>query len=167
MRGSETGTDQPQGDSVRLAEPDEGDIDAGHSVLDVYRDGTALHVRVPELADPADPCLWKKPQPTGFLVKALREGMASLADAPLAHLMARGEAGTRRLAALGLPPGTLSPAQDHSCRACMGEGLWLVWGPPGTGRTTVLKRAISDLVARDYRIHKELRASASLAANVS
>ncbi|MFD8910394.1 AAA domain-containing protein [Streptomyces sp. NPDC059575] len=93
-----------------------------------------------------------KPQPTGFLVKALREGMASLADAPLAHLMARGEAGTGRLAPIGLPPGTLLPAQDHAYRACMGEGLWLVWGPPGTGKTTVLKRAISDLVARGKRV---------------
>ncbi|QES43598.1 hypothetical protein DEJ49_23760 [Streptomyces venezuelae] len=152
VRGSEAGTDQLQGDSLRLAGPDESDIDAGHSVLDVYKDGTALRVRVPEFADPADPCLWMKPQPTGFLVKALREGMASLADAPLAHLMARGEAGTGRLAATGLPPGTLLPAQDRAYRACMGEGLWLVWGPPGTGKTTVLKRAISDLVARGKRV---------------
>lgn len=109
VRGSETGTDQLQGASLRLAGPDEGDIGAGHSVLDVYRDGTALRVRVPEFADPADPCLWMKPQPTGPLVKALREGMASLADAPLAHLMVRGEAGTGRLAAIGLPHGTLLP----------------------------------------------------------
>ncbi|MFI5628389.1 AAA domain-containing protein [Streptomyces sp. NPDC051664] len=93
-----------------------------------------------------------KPQPTGFLVQVLRDGLASLTDAPLAHLMARGDAGAGRLAPVGLPPGTLLPAQDCAYRACTGEGLWLVWGPPGTGKTTVLKRAISDLVARGKRV---------------
>ncbi|MFB7497146.1 AAA domain-containing protein [Streptomyces sp. NPDC056161] len=152
MRGSEIGTDQLQGDSLRLAGPDEDGVDAGHSVLDVFKDGTALRVRVPEFADPADPHLWMKPQPTGFLVKALREGVAALTEAPLAHLMARGEAGTGRLAPTGPPPGALLPAQDLAYRACTGEGLWLVWGPPGTGKTTVLKRAIGDLSARGKRV---------------
>ena len=152
VRGSDIGTDQLQGDSLRLAGPDEGGVDAGHSVLDVFKDGTALRVRVPEFADPADPHLWMKPQPTGFLVKALREGLAALTDAPLAHVMARGEAGTGRLSPVGLPPGVLLPAQSLAYRACMGEGLWLVWGPPGTGKTTVLKRAIGDLIASDKRV---------------
>ncbi|MFI7308619.1 AAA domain-containing protein [Streptomyces hygroscopicus] len=152
VRGTDITTDQLQGDSLRLAGPDEGGVDAGHSVLDVFKDGTALRVRVAEFADPADPHLWMKPQPAGFLVKALREGLAALTGAPLAHLMARGEAGTGRLAATGLPPGVLLPAQDLAYRACTGEGLWLVWGPPGTGKTTVLKRAIVDLMARGKRI---------------
>ncbi|MEV8067291.1 AAA domain-containing protein [Streptomyces sp. NPDC085995] len=152
VRGSEVGTDQLQGDSLRLAGPDEDGVDAGHSVLDVFKDGTALRVRVPEFADPADPHLWMKPQPTGFLVKALREGLAALTDAPLAHLMARGEAGTGQLAPTGPPSDVLLPAQNLAYRACTGEGLWLVWGPPGTGKTTVLKRAIGDLIARGKRV---------------
>ncbi|MCX5204214.1 AAA domain-containing protein [Streptomyces sp. NBC_00237] len=152
IRGSDIGTDQLQGDSLRLAGPDESGVDAGHSVLDVFKDGTALRVRVPEFADPADPHLWMKPQPMGFLVKALREGLAALTDAPLAHLMARGEAGTGRLAEVGPPPSVLLPAQSLAYRACMGEGLWLVWGPPGTGKTTVLKRAIGDLIASGKRV---------------
>ncbi|MGW4075150.1 AAA domain-containing protein [Streptomyces asiaticus] len=152
VRGTDITTDQLQGDSLRLAGPDESGVDAGHSVLDVFKDGMALRVRVAEFADPVDPHLWMKPQPAGFLVKALREGLAALTGAPLAHLMARGEAGTGRLAAAGLPPGVLLPAQDLAYRACTGEGLWLVWGPPGTGKTTVLKRAIVDLMARGKRI---------------
>lgn len=152
VRGSDIATDQLQGDSLRLAGPDEGDVDAGHSVLDVFKDGTALRVRVAEFADPSDPQLWVKPQPTGFLVKALRDGMASLTEAPLAHVMARGEAGAGRLAPSGGRAGVLLPAQDLAYRACTGEGLWLVWGPPGTGKTTVLRRAIGDLVARGKRI---------------
>ncbi|UQA97445.1 hypothetical protein [Streptomyces halobius] len=51
--GSDVGTDQLQGDGLRLAGPDESGVDAGHSVLDVFKDGTALPVRVPEFADPA------------------------------------------------------------------------------------------------------------------
>jgi len=152
VRGSDVAADQLQGDSLRLAGPDESEVDAGHSVLDVFKDGTAVRVRVAEFAAPRDPHLWMKPQPTGFLVKALREGMAALTNAPLAHLMARGEAGSGNLAAMGAPSGVLSPAQDHAYRACTGEGLWLVWGPPGTGKTTVLKRAIGDLTTRGKRV---------------
>ncbi|MEU2316030.1 AAA domain-containing protein [Streptomyces albidoflavus] len=152
VRGSDIATDQLQGDSLRLSGPDESAVDAGHTVLDVFKDGTALRVRVAEFADPDDPHLWMKPQPTGFLVKALREGLAKLTDAPLAHQMARGEAGAGRLAPTGPATGTLSPAQDSAYRACTGEGLWLVWGPPGTGKTTVLKRAIGDLAAKGKRV---------------
>ncbi|QDY79021.1 AAA domain-containing protein [Streptomyces qinzhouensis] len=152
VRGSEIGTDQLQGDNLRLAGPEESGVDAGHSVLDVFKDGTALRVRVPEFADPSDPHLWMKPQPMGFLVKALREGMAALTDAPLAHLMVRGEAGAGRLAPAGPPSSVLLPAQELAYRACTGEGLWLVWGPPGTGKTTVLKRAIGDLMAHGKRV---------------
>lgn len=152
VRGSDVATDQLQGDSLRLAGSDESEVDAGHSVLDVFKDGTAVRVRVAEFADTRDPHLWMKPQPTGFLVKALREGMAALTNAPLAHLMARGEAGSGNLAATGAPSGVLLPAQDHAYRACTGEGLWLVWGPPGTGKTTVLKRAIGDLTTRGKRV---------------
>ncbi|MCL7492721.1 AAA domain-containing protein [Streptomyces sp. MCA2] len=152
VRGSDAGTDQLHGDGLRLAGAEENGVDAGHAVLDVFKDGTALRVRVAEFADPPDPHLWMKPQPTGFLVKALREGMAGLTEAPLAHLMARGEAGAGRLAPTGVPGDVLMPAQGLAYRACTGEGLWLVWGPPGTGKTTVLKRAIGDLVARGKRI---------------
>ncbi|BDH14877.1 hypothetical protein HOK021_60560 [Streptomyces hygroscopicus] len=152
VRGSDAGTDQLHGDGLRLAGAEENGVDAAHAVLDVFKDGTALRVRVAEFADPPDPHLWMTPQLTGFLVKALREGMAGLTEAPLAHLMARGEAGAGRLAPTGVPGDVLMPAQDLAYRACTGEGLWLVWGPPGTGKTTVLKRAIGDLVARGKRI---------------
>ncbi|ONK15215.1 AAA domain-containing protein [Streptomyces sp. MP131-18] len=151
IRGSDLSPDQLAGDGVRLAGPDEAHVEAGYPVMDIYQDGTALRVRVAEFADLPEPHLWIKPQPPAFLLKALREGIATLSDAPLAEQAARGRAGGR-LAPVGLPENLLLPAQDLAYRACAGEGLWLVWGPPGTGKTTVLRRAISDLIASGKRV---------------
>ncbi|QKW22334.1 hypothetical protein HUT16_27540 [Kitasatospora sp. NA04385] len=151
IRGLNINADQLQSDSLRLAEPDENTVEDGHPVLDVTHDGTALRVRVPDFAEPADPCLWLYQQPATFLTKALRDGIAGLTDDGLAGLLARGEPGGR-LSPHGLPQGVLLPAQDLAYRACLGTGLWLVWGPPGTGKTSVLKRAISDLVAAGKRV---------------
>ncbi|MGI5437463.1 AAA domain-containing protein [Streptomyces shenzhenensis] len=36
--------------------------------------------------------------------------------------------------------------------ACTSPGLRLIWGPPGTGKTTVLTRALSDLALRGKRV---------------
>lgn len=52
VRGSDAGTDQLHGDGLRLAGAEEHGVDAGHAVLDVFKDGTALRVRVAEFADP-------------------------------------------------------------------------------------------------------------------
>ncbi|MFD5084094.1 AAA domain-containing protein [Kitasatospora sp. NPDC058406] len=151
IRGLTINADQLQTDSLRLAEPDENTVEDGHPVLDVSHDGTALRIRVPDFADPADPCLWLHQQPATFLVKSLRDGIAGITDDGLAGLLARGEPGGR-LSPHGLPSGTLLPAQDLAYRACVGTGLWLVWGPPGTGKTSVLKRAISDLISAGKRV---------------
>ncbi|MFD9064657.1 AAA domain-containing protein [Kitasatospora purpeofusca] len=151
IRGLTINADQLQTDSLRLAEPDENTVEDGHPVLDVTHDGTALRIRVPDFADPADPCLWLHQQPATFLVKSLRDGIAGITDDGLASLLARGQPGGR-LSPHGLPSGTLLPAQDLAYRACVGTGLWLVWGPPGTGKTSVLKRAISDLISAGKRV---------------
>lgn len=50
VRGSDVLTEQLQGEGLRLAGPDENGVDAGHSVLDVFKDGTALRVRAAEFA---------------------------------------------------------------------------------------------------------------------
>ncbi|RGD62079.1 hypothetical protein DR950_33895 [Kitasatospora xanthocidica] len=151
IRGLTINADQLQADSLRLAGPDENTVEDGYPVLDVTHEGTALRIRVPDFADPDDPCLWLHQQPATFLIKSLRDGIAGITDDGLAGLLARGQPGGR-LSPHGLPAGTLLPAQDLAYRACVGTGLWLVWGPPGTGKTSVLKRAISDLIVAGKRV---------------
>lgn len=85
-----------------------------------------------------------------FLVTSLRDELAALADGGLANLLARGEVGGRLASVTSLP--ALLPAQQDAYRACLGEGLWLVWGPPGTGKTRVLRAAVSDLIEAGKRV---------------
>lgn len=140
-----------QADDLRLAGPDEEGIPAeGFPVMDSTFDGATLRVRVAEFAAPPEPYLWLPERDRAFLVKELRMRLASLSDAGLAGLLARGEPGGVPSAAS--PPAWLRDGQADAYRACLGEGLWLVWGPPGTGKTRVLGAAIGDLLAAGKRV---------------
>ncbi|MFC0623259.1 AAA domain-containing protein [Kribbella deserti] len=148
IRGSELGPDQL--DDLKLAGPERATIDSGHAVMEASQSGATLTIRVAEFADPEDPHLWLLQQPTTFLIEALRDGLAKLGDAPLTAMLADGKV-LGRPAPAAAQPGLL-PAQVETYRACLGSGLFLVWGPPGTGKTMVLKRAIVDLLAEGKRI---------------
>ncbi|MEU4710579.1 AAA domain-containing protein [Nocardia salmonicida] len=151
VRGSLVSGDQLQAEGIRLAEPDRASIDNGHHVMELSHDGSTVRVRVAEFADPVDPTLWLLQQPPTFLIDALIKGIAGITDERLAGRLARGQLGGE-LATVGLSPGTLMPSQDLAYRACRGRGLWMVWGPPGTGKTSVIMRAIVDLVTDGKRV---------------
>ncbi|MEV7907600.1 AAA domain-containing protein [Streptomyces anulatus] len=148
VRGTELNPDQLE--NLRLAGAEENSVGGGFSVLDASQSGSALTVRVAEFADPADPYLWFLRQPTTFLLEALKDGLASLGEAPLGNLLAQGSPGG--VLSGRQPPAGLFPQQEDAYRACLGSGLWLVWGPPGTGKTMVLKKAIGDLIAAGRRV---------------
>ncbi|MEU3992283.1 AAA domain-containing protein [Streptomyces platensis] len=149
LRGSDIGPDQL--DSLRLAGPDDDGIEAkGFAVSETVQKGSLLTLRVAEFADITDPHLWMLKQPPTFLTEALRDGITGLGEHPLAAALAARSIGGAPARDVD-PPG-FHPAQGDAYRACLGEGVHLVWGPPGTGKTTVLKRAIGDLIARGTRV---------------
>lgn len=148
IRGSDLTADQA--DNLRLAGPEVGSIRGGFPVMEATVDGELLRVSVAEFAAPADPHVWRLRQQPTFLVTVLRDELAALTDAGLANVLARGEVGG--VPAAVTPPAGLLAAQQDTYRACRGSGLWLVWGPPGTGKTRVLRAAISDLIAAGKRI---------------
>lgn len=149
LRGSDIGPDQL--DALRLAGPESDGVETeGFTVSETVQNGSLLTLKVAEFADLTDAYLWLLKRPPTFLVTALRDGIAGLGEAPLAGALAAGSIGGTS-APLPDPPG-FHPAQGDAYRACLGQGTHLVWGPPGTGKTTVLKRAIGDLIARGDRV---------------
>jgi hypothetical protein len=147
IRGTDLTAVQTQ--NLRLAGPDVRSVLRGYTVMNAAIDGELLRVQVAEFAAASEPYVWRLSQPPTFLVTALRNGLAKLTDAGLANLLARGE--VKGTPAVAIPP-TLPPAQADAYRACLGRGLFLVWGPPGTGKTRVLQMAISDLIAARKRV---------------
>ncbi|WP_431983087.1 AAA domain-containing protein [Streptomyces qinglanensis] len=149
LRGSDIGPDQL--DALRLAGPEPDNIESkGFVVSEAVQHGSLLTLKVAEFADLADAYLWLHKKPPTFLIEALRDGIAGLGDAPLASALAACQIGGTSSRDPD-PPG-FHPAQGDAYRACLGQGIHLVWGPPGTGKTTVLKRAIGDLIARGSRV---------------
>lgn len=49
-------------------------------------------------------------------------------------------------------PTRLFPEQQVAYQSCLSPGTFLVWGPPGTGKTRVLKEAIDELMTRGSRV---------------
>ncbi|WP_034237829.1 ATP-binding protein, partial [Saccharomonospora iraqiensis] len=51
-----------------------------------------------------------------------------------------------------LAAGELDPAGDDAYDTCLRPGVHLVWGPPGSGKSTVAERAAEDLSRRGLRV---------------
>jgi hypothetical protein len=145
-----TNVNADQAHNLRLAGPDDRNVQAGFPVMEATFEGELVRLRVAEFAALAEPYLWRLRQEPAFLITRLREGLAELKDAGLANLLARGEVGG--VAAEVVPPPGRQAAQQDADRACLGTGLWLVWGRPGTGKTQVLRAAVSDLLAEGKRV---------------
>ncbi|MFD4891778.1 AAA domain-containing protein, partial [Kitasatospora sp. NPDC058397] len=96
--------------------------------------------------------LWAVRRPPDFLLRSLRDALAALPDTGLAERLVGGridEVAPVESSACG---GVLQGGQAQAYLACTSPGLRLVWGPPGTGKTTVLTRALSDLALRGKRV---------------
>jgi hypothetical protein len=130
-----------------------GSGSVGWSVQEALLEGGTLRVRVAGIAAVDDPHVWFLRQPSGFLVQALRNRLEKLTSAGLAEVLARGRLqGTPAPDLPGATPPGLLPGQAAAYRAASGSGVWLVWGPPGTGKTQVLRYAIDNLLERGKRV---------------
>jgi hypothetical protein len=149
LRGTSLDTDQVE--SLRLSGERGPRAGPSYAVKEAVQDGSVVRVRVAEFVSLTDAYLWQNKQPAGFLVEKLREGIAGLADAGLAHDLA-----ARRLARR--PPNVrpiagFSEKQREAYESCLAPaGVRLVWGPPGTGKTMVLAEAINALRATGWRV---------------
>ena len=149
LRGTSVSTDQVE--SFRLSV--EGGPDAGPSyqVLEAIQDGPLVRVRVADFVNLADAYLWQNKQSAAHLLMKLREGIAAMADAGLAHDLAAGRLASRPQ--IVRPVAGFTPMQQEAYESCLAAGVRLVWGgPPGTGKTRVLSEAISELLATGLRV---------------
>jgi AAA domain/PLD-like domain len=149
LRG--TNLDIDQVDSLRLSGERGPDAGPSYPVREAVQDGPVVRVRVAEFVSLADAYLWQNKQPAAYLLRQLREGVAGLGDAGLAHDLAAGRLapGPRLLR----PVAGFTDNQQEAYESCLASGgVRLIWGPPGTGKTMVLSEAISALLATDLRL---------------
>ncbi|MFE5329333.1 AAA domain-containing protein [Embleya sp. NPDC056575] len=96
--------------------------------------------------------LWAVRRPPDFLLRSLREALAALPDTGLTERLVGGRIDAVAPSDASACGGVLKGGQAQAYLACTSPGLRLVWGPPGTGKTTVLTRALSDLALRGKRV---------------
>ncbi|HEY2056951.1 MAG TPA: AAA domain-containing protein, partial [Amycolatopsis sp.] len=110
-----------------------------------------LHLKEPDNCPAQARQVWNlRPSPR-YLTTRLRDGLRDLERGTLADRLAAGALDREPLELVPRPPGFLD-AQWEAYQACFSEGIRLVWGPPGTGKTRVLARAIEDLVTAGNRV---------------
>lgn len=139
-----------QVESLRLSGKGGPDAGPAYPVLDATQDGPVIRVRVAEFVDLADAYLWQNKQSATYLLSKLRECIASLVDPGLAHDLAAGRISTAPKIIRQIPGFT--EMQNEAYESCLSEGVRLVWGPPGTGKTRVLAEAIDALLAAGRRV---------------
>ena len=125
-------------------------VDVAYPVDEIRNADDVLVIQAPPGLPAGSRHLWARSMSPRFLLEKLVQGLRAAGDAPLARALAE-----KRLSA---PPTTgpeavgLFDAQLAAFRACLTPGVHLVWGPPGTGKTQVLARAIEQLMRSHKRV---------------
>ncbi|MBV9381510.1 MAG: AAA family ATPase, partial [Streptosporangiaceae bacterium] len=130
--------------------PKEGGRTRKFQLIETVHDGNLLRVRAAEHAPRSGLFLWVPDRDTGQLFTSLLDGLSSITQFSLIDRIAAGDANpvpAERPGEGERVPG-LNDGQRGALRACLAPGVHLVWGPPGTGKTQVISRALRDLVDR-------------------
>jgi hypothetical protein len=122
-----------------------------YSIMEAVQTGDVLRVRISRHAMAPELELRGVPRPTTFLVQSLRACLEKLSDRGLASRLASGDLSPPPERRPGSNDGFHS-AQRQAYDACLSAGLFLVWGPPGTGKTWIIGAAIEELIRRGKRV---------------
>jgi hypothetical protein len=146
--GQEVGSDQletaflaPAGESQRRR----------FQVTESAHDGHVLKVRVASHAPAGGLFLWAGRADPARLDRALLAGLSQISRFGLAGRFGQGRADPIPDPAAALS-GSLNADQAHGRAACLAPGVQLIWGPPGTGKTTLIAAALEDLIARGQSV---------------
>ena len=134
--------------------PKEGGRARKFQLIETVHDGSLLRVRAAEHAPRSGLFLWVPDRDTGRLYTSLLDGLSSITQFSLIDRIAAGDANpvpAERPGERERMPG-LNDGQRGALRACLAPGVQLVWGPPGTGKTQVISRALRDLMAREKSV---------------
>lgn len=129
--------------------PAGGSEQVRYNLRETVNEEGQLFVRVAPHAPAEGLYLWKQGRPAGQLVKTLLDGLEGLDGTGLVAAF-----GQRRPDPLPTPLNSaattgLNEGQRAAFTACVSPGLHLIWGPPGTGKTEVITRALQH--AHDLR----------------
>jgi AAA domain len=145
------GGDAAEPDQVETAflAPAEGPRERRFQVMEAVQDGHVLKVKVASFA-PADGLfLWLPRHGSARSAKALLDGLTQISRFDLVDRLGQGRADPVPEA---VPSGGLNADQARGLAACLAPGVQLVWGPPGTGKTTLIAAALGDLIARGQSV---------------
>jgi hypothetical protein len=137
--------------TLRGGEPDRPE----YRVLRAHEANGLVHVRVGRHVTAPRLYLWAVRRPPTAPLEAARRALADLEEPGLAARLARGELDAPSEPADEPPdgPASLDPGgQRQAFASCQTPGVFLVWGPPGTGKTEVLSQAVERLVDEGRRV---------------
>lgn len=146
LRGSPVSADSL--DQLCLAGRRGPDHGAYVPVTTARLEGGVLHLDVSGAVPKGCESVWTVRPTSQYLAMKLRDGLRKMPDGLAKRLVERS---LSPVDSSDSGPDGLLPPQRAAYRACLSPGLRLVWGPPGTGKTTVLARALEDLAGSGKR----------------
>jgi AAA domain/PLD-like domain len=121
-------------------------------VTEAAYDGTVLKVRVAAYAPAGGLFLWAARTDRARLDRALLAGLSQISRFELVGRFGQGRADPVPDPGPAVPAGSLNADQARGRAACLAPGVQLIWGPPATGKTTLIAAALEDLIARGQSV---------------